>query len=163
MSKYPLYETPEHEFASIEFKIEHYNFIGIKSVNYSHKMEPGKVYGTHPKPISRTRGQYLAEGDCEMLKDESATLRDKLAAKTGDPDGHGYGEVTFTGIIHYITPGKRTITDTLLGCRLKGEEMSNSAGVDALYEKIPLDIMEILRDGRRFYKKRLSGAAVAGR
>ena len=113
-------------------------YIGLKSINYSDKLEPTKVYGAAAEPIGRTRGAYSAEGSFELYLDEFNSLVAAL--------GTGYKLKPLLITVSY-SEGDRTYTDTLEGARIKGVDASQAQGADPLVRKCDLDLMRVLWDG----------------
>jgi hypothetical protein len=136
---FPLVNGVRMEWSSVEIKLGGDIFLGVASIDYTEKLDPTMVYGTHPQPIGRTRGQYLAEGKIELYKSEALQLREKLGA--------GYLETPFDVVVQYAEPGQDVVTDELIGARLKGLESSHSSGTDPLKESSDLSIMFIRRNG----------------
>lgn len=142
--QYPLINGTRHEWSSIEIKLDGITYVGVSSINYSDKLEPQKVRGTHPKPIGRTRGEYDAEGSIELYIAEAAVFRKALADKVG---GNGYKEVAFDIVVQYGESEFDTITDTVVGARIKTDAGGGAKGPDPLATKWDLDVMNILWNG----------------
>ncbi len=142
--QYPLVNGVRHEWSSIEIKLDGQVYVGVKSISYDDKLEPTAVRGTHPKKIGRTRGVYDANGSIELYLAEATIFRRALAAKVG---GNGYKEVAFDIVVSYGENDFDTITDEIIGCRIKSDAGGGSQGPDALVTKWDLDVMDILWDG----------------
>ncbi len=136
---YPLVNGARHEWSSIEVKIKGATTIGIKEMSYNDKLEPSKVYGLHAQPLGRTRGVYTAEASITLLLDEANTLIQAL--------GDGFKEVVFDITCAY-SEGGATITDEIIGCRVKGLDQSLSQGADGAARKFDLDVMYIIWNGK---------------
>lgn len=147
---YPLINGVRHEWSSIEIKLNGVVYIGVKEIAYSDSLEPTKVYGVHPQPIGRTRGQYEAEASFTLYLDEANTLIDAL--------GDGFKEVPFDIVVSYSEGGK-TITDEIIGARIKANDQSNSQGSDPLERKFDLDIMFVRWNGKESLKAPLKGVS----
>lgn len=147
--QYPLINGTRHEWSSVELKIKNQVFVGVKAFDYSDKLEPTKVYGTHAQPIGRTRGVYSAEGSIELWLAEYNELMKLL--------GPGFKEVSFDTVASYSESAFDTITDEILGCRIKGLAASQAQGADALSRKLDLDIMLIRWNGLESIAKPLAG------
>lgn len=135
----PLLNGVRHEWSSAEFRLKNRIVVGIKEFNYNDKLEPTKVYGTASEPIGRTRGVYLAEGSCTMYVAELYAFLAVL--------GPGFKEVNFDGVAAYSDANIPTITDRVVGIRIKSIDASQSQGADPLVRKLDLDIMKILWNG----------------
>lgn len=151
--KYPKVNGVRFGWSSIELKLNGKPYVGVKSVNYSEKLEPTKIFGLAAQPIGRTRGEYSAEGSLEMYKAEAEALKDDLAGK-----GNGWGEVPFDVVIQFAEADEPPITVELIGCRIKASDNSASQGGDPLVEKYDLDIMYVITNGRRMVASPLAGA-----
>lgn len=145
---YPLVNGARHEWTSIEAKVNGDIVIGFKEIAYNDKLEPTKVYGVHAQPIGRTRGVYSAEGSMTLYLDEANTLIQKL--------GPGFKEISFDITVSY-TEGSDTITDEIVGCRIKSLDMSNSQGADPTVRKFDLDVMFIRWGGQESLQNPLKG------
>lgn len=135
----PLLNGSRHEYSSAEFRFKGRLIVGIKEFNYNDKLEPTKVYGTASEPIGRTRGVYLAEGSATMYLAEYQAFIAIL--------GPGFKEVSFDGVASYSDAGVATITDRIVGIRIKSVDASNSQGADPSVRKMDLDIMKVLWNG----------------
>lgn len=144
---YPDINGVRFDWSSVDIKIGGVlRPIGVKSIEYSHRLEPTKVRGNHAQPIGRTRGEYEAEGSITLFKAEAQLLRDALEALP--PAGGGYMEKAFEIVVSYADTGQVTVTDTLVGCRIKSEADSHSQGADPLEESIELDVMCLKKNGK---------------
>lgn len=137
--EYPLINGHRFSWASIEAQFGDAGLIiGLKSINYSPKLDPGKVYGTAPQKIGRTRGKADETADCEMLRLEFENLKETLGNQ-----GIGYGETAFDIVVQFHEDGGPTLTDTIIGCRITAVDLSNADGTDASMAKLTLDPMRI--------------------
>lgn len=145
---YPLVNGSRHEWTSIEVKVKGSIVIGIKELSYNDKLEPTKVYGVHAQPLGRTRGVYSAEASISLLLDEANTLIQAL--------GDGFKEAVFDITCAY-SEGGATITDEIIGCRIKGLDASLSQGADPAVRKFDLDVMYIVWNGKESLAAPLKG------
>lgn len=146
LPKYPDVNGVRTSYCSIELGIDGLKLKGVTSINYREPGEIGKLRGTSPHPIGRTRGQVTPEGDIEMYRAEWDELLKKLT-KNGT---FGYMELSWPVTVAYaeeISP-ETTVTDTLEGVRFLSPEVSNAEGTDAVKVKVTLDIMGILWNGK---------------
>lgn len=136
----PIINGYVYGYSSVEIQFGGWVFRGIKSIDYSHKRTPGKIRGTHPQILGRTRGQYEAEGSLVMWKHAWDRLRDGL--------GEGYLEVEFPICVTYSERGPLgTTVDILYACQIVDVSQSHSEGGDGLEVKLTLDIYMILENG----------------
>jgi hypothetical protein len=148
---YPFINGVRHEWSSVEIKLKGQIYVGIKSISYSDKLEPTKLRGTHPQAIGRTRGEYDCEASIEMYLAEANELRKALGA--------GYKEIAFDIVVAYSEDGLESITDEIIGCRIKSEDGGGSQGPDALVKKFDLDVMLVRWNGLDSLKSPLSPPA----
>jgi hypothetical protein len=127
------------DFTDINIFIAGKPFVGIKDINYKHTREPGKVRGTAPKLLGRTRGEYDAEGGFTMYQEDAIAFRQAL--------GPGYMERDFDIVVIYRPKGGKLTTDRLIGCCITEEDSSHSQGTEPLVEKFSLHILDLQRDG----------------
>lgn len=142
-TQYPLVNGERHDFARVEITIETegglLRFLGVASINYSLKLEPGQVRGTAARKLGRTLGEMTEEGSVELYLAEWDEMRAAL--------GNGYMRKSFNISVTYGADGLPVTTDVLEGCRIKGVEKNHSQGTDGLKAKLDLDIMKILEGG----------------
>jgi hypothetical protein len=113
--------------------------IGVKSINYKATREPGKVRGTAPNVLGRTRGDFDFEGGMTMYQEEAAALVAAL--------GTGFMEKDFLIVVTYQPKGGALVTDTLQGCCITEIDDSHDQGTDALETKFSLHILNVLFNG----------------
>jgi hypothetical protein len=142
----PLINGVRHSWSSVEIKIAGQIYVGVKEIKYSDKKDRAKIRGTRRLPIARTMGEYDAEGSVTLYLEEAKELRAALAA-AGEALGLGFMDVPFDITVSYSDPGVSTVTDTLEGCVIGGNEGGGAEGPDALTSPIPLDIMLIRWNG----------------
>ena len=140
---YPLINGNRFDYSSIEINLDGLIYRGVKSIDYSDQLIPGKVKGTSAMAVGRTRGDYEAEASIEVFKEEWALLAAGLASKPP----YGLGEVTFGVVVAYADFGAVTVVDTLGACRIKKPSESHAQGSEGLTVKIDLDPLYILHNG----------------
>ena len=139
MADYPLIRGLRYDYSSVDINVNGRGVTGVTEIEYSHKLEPGKVRGTSAQVLGRTRGQYEAEGSFTMPKQEADELRAALGA--------GYMERSFDVVVHYAERGQPLSTDRLVACRIKSESNSHKEGSDALAVKFDLDVIALISNG----------------
>jgi hypothetical protein len=127
------------DFADITVFINGKPFIGIKEISYKASREPGKVRGTAPKVLGRTRGEFDAEGSFTMYQEDAVAFRSAL--------GPGYMEQDFNITVIYQPKGGLLVTDNLIGCCLTEDDQSHSQGTDPLEQKFSIHILDLLLNG----------------
>lgn len=138
---YPLINGHRHDFSSIECSMKGKRQLGLKSLDYGHGLEPGKVSGTSAQKLGRTRGMYEAEGSFEMYLHEWEEFKAVL--------GDGFMEVPFDITANYAETGQPIITDKLAGCRItKVNKSGASDSSDPITVKVELDVMYLLENGK---------------
>ena len=137
--KVPTINGYAYDYSCISISISGKTFSGISSISYSDSVERSKIYGTGPKPIGVTRGQYSAEGSMELYKHEF----DRLASSVTN-----IFDIIFDVTVTYKTPGQQITYDKLVQCRIDKVENSGSAGSDALMVPLTLNILDIVRNGK---------------
>lgn len=140
---YPLVNGNRYDFTSIEILINGVPYRGVKSIDYKDSLATQKQYGTSARPLGRNRGVYDASGALEMFKEDFSVVAPVLAALGNG----GLGEANFLILATYADFGAPTVTDTLIGCRIKGVDESHAQGGEAVTVKLDLDIMDINRNG----------------
>lgn len=147
--KYPEVNGQAVSYASIRFKVDGTEIVGVLSINYKETAEFGKVRGTSRKPIARTAPVGTYEGDIELLHKDWKALLPTLT----ENGKIGYAEGSHSISVAYSEPSDpdSTQTDELIGVRFHSAERSNAEGSDALKVKVMLDMMDIVhgKDGHR--------------
>lgn len=147
--KYPEVNGQAVSYASIRFKVDGTEIVGVLSINYKETAEFGKVRGTSRKPIARTAPVGTYEGDIELLHKDWKALLPTLTKNATI----GYAEASHTISVAYseTSDPDATQTDTLVAVRFHSMERSNTEGTDVLKVKVMLDIMDIIHgsDGHR--------------
>ena len=137
---YPQINGCRHSFASIELKMAGQEFKGIKSINYTRTRSRGKVMGTSPDPIAKTRGENEYTAEVEIYFAEFMLF---LSLLKGDAPPDGYGDVFFDCTVTYGENGFDVVTDEIIGCTLDTTDASNSQGSDPTVRKCTLNPVKI--------------------
>lgn len=133
-----------YDYSSVVVTIRNIVYSNVTDINYSHSLDPGVLRGTSPMWRGRTRGTYDTNGSFSMYKEDYQNLIGQLAAAGMG----GYMEATFQITVIYRDFGAvLPITDTLNGCRIKGDDDSHSSGNDPIIVKADLSIFELIRGG----------------
>ena len=137
---YPLINGVRHSWCSIEITLNGFIYLGVTSLNYDWELKHENVYGTHPDPLGRTRGQANYTGEVEMLLAEWALFSAAL--------GPGFAEVPFQIDVCYSDNGVDTIYDKLVGCVLdKGSGSQSNGDAKAITRKLTIHPLKIYLDG----------------
>lgn len=140
MASTPLINGHLHDYATLVIHLDGEVIKGVASLNYKDSLDPGEARGNSPLPIGFTIGEYKAEGDFELYLRHDSELIKKL--------GNGFMQKRFDIVAQYrAQDGGELITDTLVGCRLKSNDASNSKGSDALVRKHDLLVHYIKWNG----------------
>ena len=138
---YPLVNGRRYDWSSIKIKVKGQTYVGVKAVNYKHKLTPGVVKGTTAQAIGHTLGEYEAEAGMEMYMLEWKELRKALG-------GNGYMAAVFDIIVQYSTAtGASVETDEIRGVRVTEVDKSHTSGNEPLAVKLSLFVMGIIEDG----------------
>lgn len=122
----------------------------ISAINAKQAMESAWIRAVGSSvPIARTRGDYSAEGDFELLAQEADNLRAALAAK--HPKGE-YALVTFDILITNDNGLDAVSTVKLVGCRISSEEIAIASGNAEQKTKLPLSVHWLELNGLRMAK-----------
>jgi len=139
---YPLIQGHRYSFASIEAVFNGLKILGFTSISYEDSLEPGKVYGSAPQKIGRTRGKADPKCEVEMLKLEWEQF--KLTLGVG---GVGFGETAFDIVVVYAElPYAPVTTDTIVGCRITNVKDASQDGTDPSKVTLTIDPMTILHN-----------------
>ena len=133
-----------YSWTSIEVVLGGRTYMGnpFKAISYNSKQEPGIVYGTSPRPIGRTRGQYLAAGSMEVYRSEWQDFVDFLM--NGLSPSIGIHDLEFDITVSYAEPNSDVLTDVLVSCRMSNLNLDNSNGSDPSTVKCDLNMMELV-------------------
>lgn len=137
---YALVNGVRHSPVSIELKLQGQIFIGFKSIEYSRTRKRSMVYGHHPDPLGKTRGQNEYKASCELWLAEWNAFQAQL--------GTGYGDVLFQVLVTYTENGFDTIQDVINGSSMDSTEAASEASsTDGLARKFDLNPVKILFNG----------------
>lgn len=140
MADKPTINGLDYDFATVDVKLNGAEYMRVKDFSFSDDMEPGLGWGTSVEYVAETLGQYKANGSITLYLASAKIFRDAL--------GDGYGAVHFDIVANFAPPGAPIITIEAVGCRVKKDDNSGSAGSDPLAEKFDLHIRKIQRDGK---------------
>ena len=151
----PLINGQRCDAGSYTITIDGLRYFGVKSLDYSDSLEPGKVKGTSPVVLGRTVGSYDTSGSIELFIEEALDFESQLASSAAvqfpQGGGNGLGQAVFTinVTVYELSTGFGT-NDTLVGCRVKSvsHTMPTNGGGDPATKKYDLDILSVLRNGR---------------
>jgi hypothetical protein len=139
LPQYPLINSTRHSWASLEAKFNGQIYVGFSGITYSDSLDPESVYGTGVEPLGETDGEYSAEGSVEFLLAEFYHFTAAL--------GPGYKMVHFDVTVSYTAAGIATITDELIGCRIKKVNADQKRGPTGIVRPCDLYIRKILWNG----------------
>jgi hypothetical protein len=119
-------------------------FLGLKSINYGHKLGRQYVRGTNREPLGQTSGQYEPTAEFELYRPQFNFLLTQL--------GPGYMQVSIPAInISYGTDPESlplgVVTDTIQNARIIDVEENPTDGLDAVVVKVTLMPQRILFNG----------------
>lgn len=146
---WPLINGVRHSFASIELSIDGKRRPLFNAVNYSDSVSRERVRGNHPIAAGFTRGEYEAEAGITLYSEEWG----ELVAEFGD----GIYDKVFDIVATYADEGAPTITDKLVGCRLRSVGRDNSQGAEGATVEKELDVTYIQWNGRLPFKRMPQG------
>lgn len=109
--------------------------MGLKELNYTQKMDPGKAYGTLPYILGRTSGQIECSGSMTLWKQEADQIMEML--------GPGFMQRSWSMSVSYAESGLPTVTDQLVGVRITSVDVQSSAGNEPIAVKWELSIMYV--------------------
>jgi len=138
MSTNPLINGIVYDHSSIEINIKGVRYLQCSEINYKHSLEPGKLRGAAAKVLATTRGEYSAEGDFSLSKQDGQQLISDL--------GNGYMAKSFPIVLNYSEADMDMITDRLQGCRITAVDAASS-GTDATMLKFTIHVMNLLLNG----------------
>jgi len=140
MATFTVINGKAYSHSSCEIRIDGEPTPFIKDISYSDSLEPGEVRGTSAQMLSRTRGDYKAEGN---LTFSSRGAAEECRERWGD----GWMEKEIDIVVTMQEEGMSTIVDTIVKCRCKKSETGSSQGSDPNEEKWDLHPMYILKNG----------------
>ena len=139
---YPMMDTNELSFASIEANFGGRVIAGFSAIDYSDELEPGEVRGASPRVLATTRGNEKFTATATMRKAEFENYRALLAA------GQGYMEARHPITVTFFEIGASApIVDVLHGCRITKAQDSHKQGNEGLMVAITYHVMRIMRAG----------------
>lgn len=143
---YPLINGHRYSFSSIEFGANGIVMRGVSSIDYGDELTPGKMRGTGPNVIGRTRGEYDGDASIEMYRLEWENLKSTLGT-----NGVGFGETSFPVTVMYGETGQPVVTDTLEGCRITKVRTGGAEGSDPTKVTLTIDLTRILHNSVPMY------------
>lgn len=147
MADSPVINGRHYSYASAEINLDGLVYKGITSINFKESLKPTKVVAGGVYPQGKTRGEYNADADLEMLIQHANAFRAALAAK--HPNG-SYALVEFPVLIYFSEAEGEPVHEVkIVNCRWQDTDNSNSKGPDPSVEKIVLCPDWIERDGLR--------------
>jgi hypothetical protein len=151
---YPLINGHRYSWTSVEAGIGPSGTIvrGLVSADYGDELTPGKLRGTGPNVIGRTRGEYDGDAEFEMYRLEWENLKAQLGSPT-----KGFGETAFPVTFQYAEDGQPVVTDTLEGCRITKVRTGGQEGSDPTKVKLTIDLTRILHNNIPIYTKTSGG------
>jgi len=110
-------------------------FDGIKAINYSDNLDPGMPRGKGPLARGYTLGNYQADGDIELYRDQF----DEFVELLGGP---GFMTVVFPLLVSYWEPAFGAAkTDTVVAKLKKNSTGGSSDSTDGITVKHDLAII----------------------
>lgn len=132
----------EYSHTSLEILLNGVALLGVKSISYSTKKEVGKVYGTAPQRIGRTRGKE--DPSCEL---EIYRIEWEIAKATLGAAGIGFGDTPSLLQVTGFEPGQPVWVDQIISAEITEAAFSSSDGTDPLTVKLTFDVMQIIVNG----------------
>ena len=146
---YPVINGIRYDFSSVEISILGKRFPGVKSLNYKQSLNPGMVRGTAAQVLGRTRGQYDAEGDMELYREDAD---DFLTLIQATQPAMGILEIAFDLNINFFEPIAGAVpsaqNDRVIGARLKEDSASQAQSADPLVVRYSFHALMLVRNGR---------------
>ncbi len=138
---YPSINGRRYSWASVKVNVGARQFLGVKSINYTDKLDPTTIHGTGQNIIGTTAGMYSADGDVEFYQEEGEELIHAI--------GNGWGNRALRIQIQFIDDLQPTSTHKLT-VRLIGAGNGGSEGSDALTYKFTMHFLDAIdRNGVR--------------
>jgi hypothetical protein len=128
-----------YDWSSIEIVANNRLYKAFTSIDYKNALDPGEKRGNQSIWLGRTRGQLKPECNFEMHKVEYQMLVSDL--------GQGYMEKAFNILVMYADTGQPTLTDTILGFRIKEDQDSPKEGNEPPKVKVTGHVYMVLRNG----------------
>jgi hypothetical protein len=143
---YPLINGHRYSWTSLEIGLNGVTMRGVSSIDYGDELKPGKMRGTGPNVIGRTRGEYDADVELEMYRLEWENLKSSLGQS-----GTGFGESAFPITVQYAEANQPVVTDTIEGSRVTKVRTGGAEGTDPTKVKLSIDCTRILHNGVPIY------------
>jgi hypothetical protein len=146
MSNYPEVNGSEVSYCSIELDLDGTKMPGVTKIDYGEETEFGKVKGTSPKNVGRTRGNSDFTGEIEMTHRQWQEILPKLT-RNGKV---GFSESSWPVSVSYSEPSDAslTMTDKLIGVRFHSPKRAEAEGVDVSKVTVSMDIMDLAWNSR---------------
>lgn len=141
---YPLINGVRFDWSSVEIKAAGRLFDGVKGLDYSQTLEPGKARGNRAQVVGSTRGVLDADGKITLYRLEFDALIAHLVATGG---GRGFMEVMFDINASYADINQPTTNDVLKGVRIKKHSHTGTEGGDPLAVECELFVMSVWPNG----------------
>lgn len=151
---YPKVNGHRHSFASLELNIDGKRRPLFNAVNYSDSVSRERVRGNHPIAAGFTRGEYEAEASITFYSEEWGELAEEF--------GNGLYDKVFDVVVTYSEDDGPTITDKLIGCRLRSIGRDNSQGAEGASVEKELDVTYIEWNGRKPFARMPQGDSSSG-
>ena len=151
MSEYPLINSAYVTYADVSCSVEVHEGESIQTrdfsaIDYSDAVEIVAVQGTGSVKLGDAIGVYSSEASVTMYRGAFLRLQEALEAKSPG----ALARATFDLVVSYADPATgSTVTDSLLGCRIKGREKGLAAGSEAIAVTVPLSVSLVLINGKR--------------
>jgi hypothetical protein len=136
---FPVVNGRVYDFASTRFNVAGDFYKGVTAIDYGNALDPGEARGNSPVAMGTSLGQLKPDGSLEMHKASAQALIEAL--------GDGYMGVTFNITSTYRENGMPTITDELVGVRIKKDRDSPKVGNEPPTVKFDLYVQVVLRNG----------------
>lgn len=135
----PTVNKKSYDYACATVHINGKQYVGVSSIDYESKLEPGKQRGTSPQAVGWGVGDYDASGSMELFLADATEIRKEL--------GDGYMLAEFPVTVNYGNYDRPLITDELVRCRITADSASRKNGNEGLVDKWTLLIGVVLKDG----------------
>lgn len=113
---------------------------GWSKLTYKRTRDRGDVYGPHPDPLGKTRGQNNYQCSLTMYLAEWKYLKSEILG------GPGYGDRFFTIICTYTANGFDPVKVEVRGCTVDENSIDNSVGTDATQVEMSLHPIKVIVD-----------------
>jgi hypothetical protein len=137
-----------HDFSSVEISINGDIYHGVTEINYSTKLSPQKVYGSHSEALGRTRGKR--EDSCDL------TIYEYVWKEMLDKLGDGFMEKIFDIVVIYAEEKDAPLVeDKIKHCRISEIAQSPKEGDEPVKVKLTIDVMRIVYNDKEVLEKPL--------